>query len=272
MIHRLLLTALIVASPACDGSVLTSSDADTLQAASGSRQVAVWYRGSPQGQPVLEDLAAIRAVGFSAIVWPGGSAESREAARRMGEVAGLAVFAPGGPNGPAPGEIVRIVVAGQSPDRIAALAWRHVQEQAPVIAFDPGVAVGPGLEDSTGQQQPWVAPARAIARQLSINATLFDQLQPGPPVVVKTGASDLQVSLFQTPRSWVLLATNLDGHARRVDVELPPAVPAALWASLLDGSGMSMLSRPTGPLWREEIPGPGVVVYLIDKASDGLYP
>jgi hypothetical protein len=231
------------------------------------RQVAVWYRGTPLGQPLLEDLAALRALGFTAVVWPFDSAAARADISRMADVAGISVFTPAVPAGPAASALAHIPVAGLTATRVAALAWRRVQEGARVLAFDGGAPVGSGIEDGTGQLQTWVAPARAVARQLSVNATLFEELQAGPPVMVDTDADDLKVVLFHTPRSWVLFATSLDSQTRRVEVSLPPGVPAALWTNLLDGSSMSMLNRPIGPFWRTEILHDGVEIYVIDRTS-----
>jgi hypothetical protein len=233
-------------------------------------RVAVWYRGTPKGEPRLEDLAAIRAIGFTAIVWPSEATAASGEARRMAAVAGLSVLTLADADGAAPDSIVTILVDGKSPGEVAALGWRRVQQGAGIVAFDRGAvssSAGPGLEDSTGQLHGWVTPARALARQLSVNAALFDQLQPGPTVSVRTDASDLRVDLFQTPRSWVLFATSLDPQARRVEASLPRVIPAALWTSLLDGTGMSMLSRADGPLWMTEIPPYGVQIYVVQKVA-----
>jgi hypothetical protein len=231
-------------------------------------QVGVVYRGTPRGEPRLADLTALRAAGFSAIVWPEELVAGRTEARRIATEAGLRTLVAGEPGG-APAAGIAYVTSGSGADvrRAAAMAWRHVQRGARVIAFDPQASAGPGLTDEAGQPLAWVAEARALARQLSVNAALFESLQPGPAVTVRTEARDLQVSLLQTPRSWVLFATSLDSEPRAVAAELPPAVPAALWTSLLDGSDMSMLSRPEGPLWTFEIPAFGVQVYVIEKTG-----
>src|SRR5262245_42001568 len=41
--------------------------------APGDPVVGVWYRGTPAGVPDPNDLAAIRALGFTAVVWPSAS-------------------------------------------------------------------------------------------------------------------------------------------------------------------------------------------------------
>lgn len=271
MAGRALVLVLILATLAAPSSAVPAER----QVSSAPRQVAVWYRGTPQGEPLLEDLAAIRAIGFTAIVWPpDATAAGDDDVRRMAAVAGLSVLTAANSNAATSDRIATIPVVGKSPDEVAARAWRLVQQGARIVAFDPGEARagGSGLQDGFGQLRAWVVPARTIARQLSVNAALFEQLQAGPPLSVQTDASDLQVDVFQTPRSWVLFATSRDPQPRRVEASLPPEIPAALWISLLDGSGMSMLSRPAGPLWTTEVPAYGVQIYVIDKTVGGPQP
>ena len=47
--------------------------------------------------------------------------------------------------------------------------------------------------------------------------------------------------------------------------ELPKSVAPALWTSLLDGSGMSMLSRPTGPRWTFQLAPGEAGIWTIEK-------
>ena len=193
----------------------------------------------------------------------------------MADVAGVSVLTPTPPDARDDLAMVRVAVSDHPPERLGAQAWRHIQRGARIVAFDPGALAGepgPGLTDPSGRVRAWVEPARSLARQLSVNGALFAQLQPGPPVSVRTDADDLLVSLFQTSRSWVLFATSLDGQARQIEASLPAGTPAALWISLLDGSGMSMLSRPAGPLWRTEMAPYGAHIYVIARTAGGGVP
>jgi hypothetical protein len=232
--------------------------------------IAVWYRGSPAGMPREEDLAAIRAQGFTAVIWPASQSSAAGKLLEMASRAGLrasihaapltsAVVAP-------PPERVDIVVSHLVPKAIPALAWRAIARGVRSIAFDPGVAAGAGLVDEQGLALPWVAPAAAIARHLTFNGRLFNDLRPGPTVSLHPPVPPgVDVVLLQAPRVWVLISTNTSAVAIAAIADLPSSVAPALWTSLLDGSEMSMLSRPIGPRWTFKL-GPGEAgVWLIDR-------
>ena len=238
----------------------------TAQATPGPRQVAILYRGI-DGRPRPEDLAVIQASGFATIFWPRSSEGQGDEVSRMAAAAGLVALLESDPGHMSP-DALAIVDSGSSSkeELISAAAWRHVQRGARVIVFNPAASSVPGVYDRDGQFLPWVAPARALARQLSVNGPLFNALQPGPRISVLTGGADIDVTLLQTPRSWVLFATSLESVSRQVTAELPPGVPAALWTNVLDGTDMSMLNRPDGPLWTFEMPPFGVQVYVIEKS------
>ena len=91
--------------------------------------------------------------------------------------------------------------------RFPARAWRAIARGARVLSFDHGETYGTGRPVAGGQTPPWVAPAVAIARQLSANARLVDQLRPGPPVTTEP---------IRPPpsRSSLLDARRVVGHRR----------------------------------------------------------
>ena len=51
----------------------------------------LWYRGTPPGTPRADDLAAIRAIGFTSVTWPQAYTEGAAELRRLTEIVGLAV-------------------------------------------------------------------------------------------------------------------------------------------------------------------------------------
>lgn len=236
--------------------------------------VSVWYRGSPAGQPRLDDLAAIRALGFTGVTWPILQTAGVPELRRMAEIVGLAVVLrseprPSGADGTAiPDARVDLPVSGAAAQTVAARAWRAVARGARVLSFDPGQKEGTGLTTADGQTLPWVAPAVAIARQLSANATLVDRLRPGPAVTIGPPApSGLDVVMLDGESSWIIVATNTGPGRQKVVARLLPGIPYALWVSWLDGTDLSMLSTPAGPRWTFELDSGKALVYIIGKVQ-----
>jgi hypothetical protein len=247
--------------------VMMVIDGPSGPAIAAERVAAVVYRGTPAGVPQLNDLAAIRALGFSAVLWPSRFQNRSQAVREMGMTVGLEVIvaSDAAPLAPSDGRITRIDVSESV--MTEARAWRALQEGARIVAFDSGSREGAGLDDGAGGIRSWVAPARAFARQLAANAALFDSVVAQPPVQVEPDNRDVRVSLFKADRSWMLVATNTSLRAARLTGRLPAGVPAALWISLLDGSGMSMPESTAGPTWTFEIDAGAALVYVIDRSS-----
>lgn len=242
-------------------------------AASAQVLASVWYRGLPSGVPRYVDLEAIRANGFNAVTWPLQHVNGAMELRRMASSLGLAVvvrsesvpltFALA-----VQGEQkVDLLVTRTRPAEWTALAWRAVAHGARVVSFDAGLAEGTGLWDERGTPD-WVPIASSLGRQLTANSTLVASLRRGPPVTIETPDEALDLSLLENARSWVIIVTNASTTmGRLVDTTavFPPAVPAAEWLNLFDGSMMSMLYRPTGSRWRVRL-GPGEArVFVIDK-------
>jgi hypothetical protein len=140
-----------------------------------------------------------------------------------------------------------------------------VQRGAHTVVFDPGAQAGPHLTNAAGQMRAWVEPARALSRQLAANPALFGRMTIVPTTPIATGGLDVRVTLHETDRAWLLIATNASARAGRFVTRLPRMVPTALWINLLDGSGMSMLSAPDGPQWSADIGAGQALVYVIDR-------
>lgn len=229
------------------------------------RVAAVWYRGTPAGQPRQDDLARIRATGFSAIAWPSRFSDQAQAVRRQAEVVGLrVVVADARPTA----ETAVIDVSGNA-GAVAARAWRALQDGAALITFDAGEPTGDGLVTLSGGLRPWVDPARAFARQLVANEGVFSALEPASVTMVGVDddplTSRVRVSLFRTARSWLLIGTNVGERAGAVQVRLPDAAPTALWISLLDDTAMSMPRVEGTPQWTADLAPGQALVYLINR-------
>lgn len=244
------------------------------QAQAPELAASVWYRGVPAGVPRQDDLAAIRAAGFTAVTWLAGGETSVDAVRPLAASVGLRVIA-GRPDPPLtaleslrPTHDVTIATGGPDAGPPTALAWRAIMHGARVVSFDAGEAEGAGLMDDEGRLRPWVAEAAAVARQLTFNHDLIASLYPGPDVLVLAPRpAGLDVVLLQTRRVWLLSATNISAEDAHAVAALPTAIPSALWTDLLDGSGMSMLSRPDGPRWTFDLAAGAARLYAIDKGS-----
>ena len=149
---------------------------------------------------------------------------------------------------------------------VAADAWRAFQRGAATVVFESGVTAGTGLTGAGGQMRPWVVPARAFSRQLVANSRLLGQLTSVPITLLDAGGLNVRVSLHQAERAWILVATNAGPGGGRFLARMPRAVPPALWISLLDGSGMSMLGAADGPRWSADISAGQALVYVIDRS------
>jgi hypothetical protein len=236
--------------------------------------VSVWYRGTPPGQPRQDDLAIIKALGFQSVTWPSVSSAGAADLRRMADLVGVGVQIRSEPEpltaaaAMHPRVAVDISTIDASTDEMPALVWRAVAHGARTICFDPGPAEGTGLQNAAGRAAPWLATAKAIARQLTFNAKLFNDLRFGAAVsVLGPAAPTLDVVLMQDERSWVLFATNTSKTHVKAIARLPSVVPAAMWVNLLDGSQMSMLAQPVGPRWDLDIEPGGARIYVISKVE-----
>lgn len=236
-------------------------------------QASVWYRGLPAGVPRYADLEAIKTAGFSAVTWPLQHVSGAMELQRMASSLGLAVVVrsesvPLTFANAAQGESkVDLWVARTPRAQWSALVWRAVAHGARVVSFDAGLAEGTGLWDQAGPRD-WVPVAAALGRQLTANGSLLASLTRGPAVTIEPPNDQLDLSLLQNARSWVIVATNASADAgRAIDTTavFPAAVPAAEWLNLFDGSMMSMLFRPAGSRWHVRL-GPGEAkVFVIDK-------
>ena len=234
--------------------------------------VSVRYHGNAAGVPILDDLAAIRAVGFEAIAWPATATRHTADLRRLADIVGLAVVLAPAPvhltpaGARTPGSHVDVQVPGRAARAITPLVWRAIAHGARTVAFDPAIRAGTGLTTPAGEPAEWVRPAVTIARQLSANRTLVSLMKPGPAVTVVTPApAGLDVRLLDGGRAWIVIATNISPVAVKSTVTFARGVPYGVWASWLDGSGMSMLGLPSGPQWTVTLDAYGTRVYFIDK-------
>ena len=192
--------------------------------------VSVWYRGSPAGTPQADDLAAIKAAGFQAVTWPAAHASRLEELSALAGQAGLMVVLDPDVRAFELSQRLTVPVTRIGASHIAAVVWRAVSKGIRTISFDPGQSSGTGLASDKGLAD-WVAPAAALARQLSANAVLFDALRPTvtPPRYVSPRPPAVELTLVESPRAWVAIATNTGGFATSVDAQLPVGVPYAIW-------------------------------------------
>ena len=229
--------------------------------------VSVWYRGSPAGQPDSDDLARIRARGFSAITWPSAYSSGLAELRRRAATVDLQVFVAADAGAAAAEPIIRrpgrleLRVRQLDASQLPAETWKAIAEDVQTIVFDPGDAEG-----TAGLSLAWVDTAIQLARQVSANAAVFEELEPASPLQFETTLpSGVRVGLFETLRSWVIIATNTTASSAHVVARLPADVPYAIWVSLVDASTVAMLDQPAGPRWAFDIAAGGARVYLIDK-------
>src|SRR5688572_14028179 len=121
----------------------------------------LWYRGTPAGTPRADDLAAIRAIGFTSVTWPQAYTAGAAELRRLTEIVGLAVVIRVEPAlltasaAMRPAESVDVPVSARTAGTIAAMTWRAIAHGARVVSFDPGPVQGSGL--GAGAEMPaWV--------------------------------------------------------------------------------------------------------------------
>lgn len=225
----------------------------------------VWYRGTPAGVPVQDELALIRAFGFSAIVWPWSDPAHVPELARLADLVGLEVVTL---DEAARGDrrwYDRKIREGASP-LTAADIWTAVSDGARLVTVDAGAPVGAGLRAASGAPAPWVAVAQGAARQFQSNAGVLGQLQPGPAIEIVAGTeSSCRLTLFEAGRAWVIIAANSAPTAASMLARLPRSIPYGPWIDLLDGSDMAMVSLPSHHEYRAMLPPGAARVYVIDK-------
>jgi hypothetical protein len=228
--------------------------------------ISVWYRGNPPGVPRQDDLATIRAFGFTGITWPGSSVSGLARLSQMAEVAGLTVVVQPSAVAMSLQGRVNLEVSKLRAQDIPAIGWRALSRGARIVSFDPGQAEGTGLGQPGRPVPAWIAPAAALARHVAANGPLFEQLRPGPaPTFRSSRPSSLEVVLLEGPRCWVAVATNTGRGRARAVVQLSSSIPYADWVSLIDGSTLGMLSEKDGPRWTIQLERGEAKVYVIDK-------
>lgn len=239
--------------------------------------VSVWYRGTPAGTPVAEDLAVIRALGFSGVVWPGAPAPRQDAANPitvMTDAAGLTLLQAATPQPATPQSAlvptarVDLLATGQNAGAITALAWRAVAHGARSLAFDGGVTQGHGLENADRSLKPWAKAAIDVARQFSANPRLIASFAPGPGLITTPNlAPALDVVMLDAGRAWAVIATNTSSVPVAATVRLPAGTPYAIWLDVLDGSTLAMNGESIAPRWDLKLAPHAAHVYVIDKVT-----
>jgi hypothetical protein len=219
--------------------------------------VALAYRGTPAGVPKPEDLAAVRAAGFTGVTWAPASKAAFGALSEMAAPLNLTVLTTAG---------VTISVERQKAD-LQAVLWRAIAGGARVITIDPGQEAGTGLTTPRGDRFPWTYTVSTFAGQIESSARLFAVTRPGPAVSIAAPApKGVEVALLDGGRAWLLIATSTAPARASFVANLPVEAPPALWVSLIDGGTMSMLRQPAGPRWTAMIEPGAAMVFVIDKA------
>jgi hypothetical protein len=240
--------------------------------------VCVWYRGTPAGTPVAEELAVIRALGFGGVVWPGPASERPAGGKpansieALTEAAGLKLIRAAAPQPATPQSVmapparVDLIAGDVNAGILTALAWRAVAHGARVLAFDGHVDHGAGLENPDRSLKPWAHAAIDVARQFSLNERFIVALAPGPGVITTPDLFPaLDVSMLDTGRSWVVIATNTSSAPVTATVRLPDGTPYAIWLDVLDGSTLAMNGAAAAPRWDLKLDARSARVYMIEK-------
>lgn len=260
VVRHVVLTAALTATTAV--SVAGQSPAPAL---TPDPVVAVWYRGGPEGVVSRDDLVAIRAYGFAAILWPQREGEQTDLVRRAAADLGLAVITAGEAQARA-GAWLDVQTWQVAPDQIPARAWLAIAGGQRIVSFDPGGSAGAGIANPAGERAPWVAPALAVSRQVMANAALIGPLRPAIGVEIDARAgSSVRVLLLESGPAWVLVAANPAPVASSTESRFPKSLPFGPWVSLIDGTDMAMIDRPTHHEYRATLTPGEARVYVIDK-------
>jgi hypothetical protein len=258
---------LAVATPAASPQGTTAAATQDAPVAVG-----VWYRGTPAGTPTPEDLAVIRALGFTSVTWAASPVRDDDPIRKMAATVGLRLYVAERATTPPVGPVrfgavphVDLVVTPQRTGALTALAWRAIARGVRSIAFDAGSPTGAGLENRDRSLKPWVKPAIDLARQFSANRRLITALRPGPGVVIAPETPGFEVVMLDADRSWVLIATNTSAKPVEAMVRLPAGAPYAIWLNMLDARTLAMNGEAAGPKWTARLDAGAAQVFVIDK-------
>ncbi|HUF48225.1 MAG TPA: hypothetical protein VMM93_10445 [Vicinamibacterales bacterium] len=260
----LVVLALSVATPLASRANQSTAAVDPIEPV-----VAIWYRGTPAGVPVQDELALLRALGFSAVVWGDEQTASAREVDRLADMLGLRVVR----LGDTARTLGRTLALDLVPDPVGTMparAWLALAGGVRLITIDAGAATGAGLHDAAGTPAPWVRVAVVLSRQVDANGELLARLRPGPAIVQRADSpSPARAVLLDAGRAWVLVVANPSTLAAGLVADLPRAVPFGPWVSLIDGHDMSMLVRPDVHEYRASLAAGEARVYVIDKTGGG---
>lgn len=227
--------------------------------------VCVWYRGGPEGTVERDDLVALRAYGFAAILWPHRDGEQTALLRRVSEELGLLVVTTADAQA-RPGIWLNIQTWPLAPGQIPARAWLGLAGGQRIISFESDARTGAGIVDASGERSAWVAPVLAVSRQVMTNARLIGRLRPAIGIdVERPSRSDVRVVLLEAGSAWVLVVANPTDAASSTEARFPATVPFGPWVSLIDGTDMAMVDRPTHHEYRATLAPGEARVYVIDR-------
>jgi hypothetical protein len=161
---------------------------------------------------------------------------------------------------------VDLVVTPENADALTARAWRAIGRGARTIAFDGQARQGAGLENPDRSLKPWARLAIDVARQVTANPRLVNNMRPGPGVIVDPPSNpNLDVVMLDGDRAWVVIATNTGSEPAQAIVRLPAGTPYALWLNILDGTSLAMNGEQAGPRWTLKLEPRGARFYVVDK-------
>jgi hypothetical protein len=184
--------------------------------------VAVRY-AAEEGAPLNQDLVAIRAIGFTAVVVPDDRVERIGAAAAQAE---LQVIARRDEDKPP-----MVLLDGSGPpSALRYRGWTAIRHGARAIAFAVDVPT-PTARGPAGEVAPHLRAAGEFASSVAGSSALFLTIKP-----IEGARADLvDVRLFQSRQALVLIAMNHRDAPQEATITLPPATPLAEWVNLETG-------------------------------------
>jgi hypothetical protein len=220
--------------------------------------VAVRYAAEDRGS-WARDLAAIRALGFTAVVVPD---DRVEPIRSMATEAELQVIAKRDEDRPP-----TIVLDGSGPPfALRYRGWTAIRYGARAIVFALDAtrqAPTPveGRATTSLEPLPSVRAAGAFASTVAGSASLFLTMKP----IDGAQSAVVDARLFRSGQALVLIALNHHDAPREGIITLPPSMPLAEWVNLETGEVASFDREPDGVAHRHQFAARDALVLVIRR-------
>lgn len=218
--------------------------------------VGVRYDLDPDPARRRTDLENMRRLGFTVIV-PG------EPTQPMARIARLLGNTPDPGLNISPPELGLVAIDQRSDaDTIREAAWTRLATGARAVIFDDWRALQ--------KNDAALGEAGAFAETLARNPALYVPLRRVEPIgdrafTIEGGQGNVEAHWLESSDALLLIAINHATAPRDVTLTFAPAIPEAIWQSMLTGNAVNFVAGPKGPVYTRTFAAHEVLVLMIRK-------